>query len=38
VPIYSGSTPAMFVGSIFDWFIAALVAGTSAFAFSRKRR
>lgn len=38
VPIYSGSTPAMFVGSIFDWLIAALVAGTCAFAFSRKRR
>ena len=38
VPIYSGATPAIFIGAVFDWLIALLVFGGSAFAFARKRR
>ena len=38
VPIYSGATPAIFIGAVFDWLIALLVFGGSAFAFARQRR
>jgi len=38
VPTYSGTTPAMFLGSIFDWINAGFVLLFSAFAFARRRK
>ena len=38
VPIYSGATPAIFIGGVFDWLIALSVLVAAAFAFARKKR
>ena len=38
VPLYTGNTPAMTVGAIFDWLIAAIIPAFAALMLSRSRR
>ncbi|MEL0291748.1 MAG: apolipoprotein N-acyltransferase, partial [Aquiluna sp.] len=38
VPLYTGNTPAMTIGAIFDWLIAALILTFSTLMLSRSRR
>ena len=38
VPLYTGNTPAMTVGAVFDWVIAALIFIFTALMFTRSRR
>lgn len=38
VPLYSGNTPAMTIGAIFDWLIAAIILAFAALMLSRSRR
>jgi apolipoprotein N-acyltransferase len=38
VPLYTGNTPAMTVGAIFDWLVAALIFIFTALMFARSRR
>ena len=38
VPLYSGNTPAMTIGAIFDWLIAVLVLAFTALMLARSRR
>lgn len=38
VPLYTGNTPAMTIGAIFDWLIAALILAFTALMLARSRR
>ena len=38
VPLYTGNTPAMTIGAVFDWLVAISIAGLSLFLLSRRRR
>jgi len=38
VPLYTGNTPAMTVGAVFDWLVAALILIFTAMMFARRRR
>jgi len=38
VPLYTGNTPAMTVGAVFDWLVAALIFIFTALMFTRSRR
>ena len=38
VPTFTGNTPAVFIGSVFDWINAGFVLVSSALAFGRRRR
>lgn len=38
VPLYTGNTPAMTIGAIFDWLVAALILAFTALMLARSRR
>jgi apolipoprotein N-acyltransferase len=38
VPLYTGNTPAMTVGAVFDWLVAALIVIFTGMMFARRRR